>query len=64
MLPVGGITDEGQSQGQPPLCDFLTGGISVNYDMSDLVWIRTGGFNATTPAYEVPDPLISIIGGR
>ncbi len=65
MLPVGGIVDERESSGQLTLCDFLTGGISSSYDMSDLVWTYgTGGFNATTPAYEVPDPLISIIGGR
>ena len=64
MLLVGGIVDPRESQGQLPLCDFLTGGISANYDMSDLAWNWSGGFNDTTLAYEVPDPLISIIGGR
>ncbi len=37
MLLVGGIINERESQGQLPVCDFLTGGISANYDMSDLV---------------------------
>ena len=61
MLTVGGIVDIREGQGQLELCDFDTGGVS-DFDMSDLVW--HGGFNATTPAYEVPDPLVSTIGGR
>lgn len=63
MLFVGGIVDSRESNGQLELCDWAapTGGI-VDFDMSDLVWNE--GFNATTPAYEVPDLLISTIGGR
>ncbi len=62
MLTVGGIDDGRESGGWLlELCDFATGGIR-DVDMSNLIW--DGGFNATTPAYEVPDALISTIGGR
>lgn len=61
MLTVGGIVDIRESQGQLEGCDFATEGIR-GLDLSDLLW--DGGFNATTPAYEVPDLLISTIGGR
>ena len=61
MLTVGGIVDIREGHGGIKTCDFETGGIR-EFDLSDLVW--AGGFNATTPAYEVPDTLISSIGGR
>lgn len=61
MLTVGGIVDIRESTGLLELCDFAAGGIN-ELDMSDLLW--NGGFNATTPAYEVPDLLSSTIGGR
>ena len=61
MLTVGGIVDIREGDAQLELCDFETGGIR-EFDLSDLVW--AGGFNAATPAYEVPDTLISSIGGR
>ncbi len=62
MLTVGGINDIRESGGWLlELCDFATGGIR-DVDLSDLVW--DGGFNATTPAYEVPNPLISDVGGK
>ena len=62
MLTVGGIDDLREFSDWPlELCDFATGGIR-DVDMSNLVW--DGGFNDTTPAYEVPDGLISIIGGK
>ena len=60
MLTVGGIVDIRESKGLLEKCDFATGGIR-DLDMSDLLW--SGGFNATTPAYEVPDLLSSTIGG-
>ena len=65
MLTVGGVAAASQMQGlysaDPPTCDWEVKGVGV-YDMSDLVWGSV--YNATAPAYEVPDLIISTIGGR
>ncbi|KAL9070535.1 MAG: hypothetical protein Q9161_004832 [Pseudevernia consocians] len=64
MLTVGGVAAASQIQGfysaNPPTCDWEMKGVGV-YDMSDLVWGSV--YNATAPVYEVPDPMISTIGG-
>ena len=65
MLTVGGVANANQMQGlyygSTPPCDWETAGLGV-YDMSDLVWGSV--YNASAPAYEVPDPVISTIGGK
>ena len=61
MLTVGGIVDVRERSGGIELCDFGIGGFR-DFDLSDLVW--AGGFNAATPAYEVPDTLVASIGGK
>lgn len=64
MLTVGGVAAASQIQGfysaNPPTCDWEMKGVGV-YDVSDLVWGSV--YNATAPAYEVPDLVISTIGG-
>ena len=61
MLSVGGVFVFQDETSEDSGCDWATNGIWV-YDTSNLVWSQ--GFNATTPAYEVPEALISTIGGR
>lgn len=65
MLTVGGVVAASQMQGlyspgvQP--CDWEVKGVGV-YDISDLVWGSV--FDANAPAYEVPDAVVTTIGGR
>ena len=65
MLTVGGVGGASQMQGLYssilPTCDWEIKGVGV-YDMSDLMWGSV--FNPETPAYEVPDDVVSTIGGR
>lgn len=64
MLTVGGVAAASQMQAlysaSLPTCDWEVKGVGV-YDMSDLVWGSV--YNVTTPAYEVPDAVVSTIGG-
>ena len=65
MLTVGGVGGASQMQGLYssilPTCDWEIKGVGV-YDMSDLMWGSV--FNPETAAYEVPDDIVSTIGGR
>ena len=61
MLSIGGVMVFQEETPNRSGCDWQMNGIRV-YDTSDLVWSQ--GYNATTPAYEVPEPLTSTIGGR
>ncbi|CAD6584293.1 MAG: hypothetical protein ASARMPRED_001726 [Alectoria sarmentosa] len=65
MLTVGGVAAASQMQGLYsevlPTCDWEIKGVGV-YDISELVWGSV--YNATAPAYEVPDRVISAIGGN
>ena len=65
MLTVGGVEAASQMQAlyssAVPPCDWEVKGVGV-YDISDLIWGSV--FNPSTPAYEVPDAVVSTIGGR
>ena len=65
MLTVGGLRDASQmealSSSVVEPCDWEVKGVGV-YDISDLIWGSV--FNPNTPAYEVPDAVVSTIGGR
>ena len=65
MLTVGGVEAASQMQGSYSSniaqCDWERKGVGV-YDISDSIWGSV--FNPKTPAYEVPDAVVSTIGGR
>ena len=68
MFSVGGVQSPAQMQGLAEAggepCDYQIQGLGW-LDMSTITWggKPAGGYNAITPAYEVPMQVVSVIGG-
>lgn len=64
MLTVGGVASESQFEGLPGVnhspCDWEVKSIGV-LDMSTLFWGSV--YDAGAPPYEVPDEVVSVVGG-
>ena len=64
MLTVGGVASTTQMQGRPGInvspCDWEVKGIGV-LDISSMIWGSV--YNAHAPPYEVPQKIVSVVGG-